>query len=114
MRFKLIVAFLEDETSDRVIEAARGAGATGVSIINQVRGEGLKRNRIFMGLELDSLRDMTLFLVEEGSASAVMQAISEAGEIETRSGAGLAFQLDVEQVAGIDTQRQFLKRREGE
>ncbi len=41
MRFKLIIAFIEDSKTDDVLEAAREAGATGATVINNARGEGL-------------------------------------------------------------------------
>ena len=43
MRFKLIVALVEDELSDQILQAARDAGATGATVINNARGEGLKK-----------------------------------------------------------------------
>jgi len=40
MRFKLIIAFVEDSKMECVMQAARQAGATGTVIINHARGEG--------------------------------------------------------------------------
>ncbi len=45
MRFKLIVALVEDELSDQILQAARDAGATGATVINNARGEGLKKSK---------------------------------------------------------------------
>ena len=47
MHFKLIVAFVEDSKSEDIIHAAREAGATGCTIINNARGEGLKEHKTF-------------------------------------------------------------------
>ena len=41
MRFKLIVAFVQDSTTDAIMDAAREAGATGCTVINNARGEGI-------------------------------------------------------------------------
>ena len=38
MHFKLIIAFVEDGKADSVMEAAREAGATGATVINNARG----------------------------------------------------------------------------
>ena len=38
MHFKLIIALVDDHLTDKVIEAAREAGATGSTVINQARG----------------------------------------------------------------------------
>ena len=42
MRFKLLLVFVEDSKTEQIIEAAREAGATGCTIINHARGEGIK------------------------------------------------------------------------
>ncbi len=47
MRFKLIMAFIEDAKTDAVLDAARKAGATGATIINNARGEGLVQKKPF-------------------------------------------------------------------
>ena len=65
MHFKLIIAFLEDSKTDKVMEAARKAGATGATVINNARGEGLLKSKTFFGLSLETQRDVVLFLVEK-------------------------------------------------
>lgn len=47
MRFKLILAFVEDSKTDVVLDAAREAGATGATVINNARGQGLNQKRTF-------------------------------------------------------------------
>ncbi|MGD8619253.1 MAG: P-II family nitrogen regulator, partial [Gammaproteobacteria bacterium] len=42
MHFKLIIALVKDNKTDQVITAAREAGATGTTVINNARGEGLE------------------------------------------------------------------------
>ena len=42
MHFKLIITFVEDNKTDAVMDAAREAGATGATVINNARGEGLE------------------------------------------------------------------------
>lgn len=48
MRFKLILAFVEDARTDKVLDAAREAGATGATVINNARGQGLNQKRTFL------------------------------------------------------------------
>lgn len=48
MRFKLILAFVEDSKTSAVLDAAREAGATGATVINNARGQGLKEKRTFL------------------------------------------------------------------
>ena len=52
MRFKLIVALVEDELSDQILQAARDAGATGATVINNARGEGLKKAKGIFGMDI--------------------------------------------------------------
>ena len=48
MHFKLIIALVEDSRTDAVLDAARKAGATGSTILNQVRGEGIQATKKFL------------------------------------------------------------------
>ena len=104
MRMKLIVAFVGEDKTDTVIEAARAAGATGATIVNSVRGEGLKPGKTFLGLDLSSAANMVLTLVVETRARDILERISEAARFDEEAGAGVAFQLAIEDVVGLATQ----------
>ena len=62
---KLIVVIVTVDKTDEVIEAARKAGATGATVIHEVRGEGLKSSKTFLGLDFTSVRDAILFVAAE-------------------------------------------------
>jgi nitrogen regulatory protein PII len=64
MHFKLIIVMVEDDKSDAVLDAAREAGATGATVLNQARGEGIQPRKTFLGLNLEARRDVLLLLVE--------------------------------------------------
>ena len=104
MRFKLIVALCEDNVTDKLMDAAREAGATGATVISEARGEGLKASKTFFGLSLESQRDMLLFLVEEHMSRRILEHIAEIGMFEERPGSGIAFQINVEDAVGITSQ----------
>ncbi len=104
MHFKLIIAFVEDSVTDAVLEAARRAGATGSTVINQARGEGVEKTRTFLGLSLDTQRDMVLLLVEEHMARSILETIAKVGAFDEKSGSGIAFQIDVEDAVGVSHQ----------
>ncbi|MDW6092333.1 P-II family nitrogen regulator [Vibrio rhizosphaerae] len=110
MRFKLIVAFVEDSKTDKVLDAARKAGATGATVINNARGEGLNQKTTFFGLTLEVQKDMVLFVVEEHLSRQILETINEVGEFETESGQGIAFQIDIEDVVGISHQVEKLTK----
>lgn len=96
MRFKLIVAFVEESKTEQVLDAAHEAGATGATVINHARGQGLKEKRTFLGLTLEVQKDVALFVVEEHLARHILERISEVGEFDQSSGQGIAVQIDVE------------------
>ncbi len=101
MHFKLIIAFVEDDTTNKIMEAAREGGATGATVINHARGEGLKKSKTFFGLSLETQRDVVLFLVEEHLCRNILELINEVGEFEQRPGTGIAIQIDVEDAVGV-------------
>ena len=104
MHFKLIIALVEDVKTVAVMEAARTAGATGATIINQVRGEGVQVAKTFFGLELEAQRDMLMFLVEEHLCRHILEHIADIGRFDEGPGAGIAFQIDVEDIVGVNLQ----------
>ncbi|MDT8405551.1 P-II family nitrogen regulator [Sulfuriflexus sp.] len=104
MHFKLLIALVEDDKTDSVLNAARNAGATGATVISQARGEGLKKAKTFFGLSLETQRDMLLFLVEEHMSRSILETISAIGEFDNKPGTGIAFQIDVEDAVGIGQQ----------
>lgn len=101
MHFKLIIALVKDSKTNKVIDAARKAGATGTTVINNARGEGLEMSRTFLGLTLETQRDMLMLLVEEHLSREILETISRVGEFETAPGTGIAFQIDVEDATGV-------------
>ncbi len=104
MHFKLIVAFVEDSKTNKIIKAARKAGALGSTIINNARGEGMNKTKTFFGLTLETQRDVVLFVVEEHLCRRILETISEEGEFDTSPGTGLAIQLDIEDAVGVSHQ----------
>jgi len=104
MHFKLIIALVEDDKTNRVLDAAREAGATGATVINQARGEGAEQVTTFFGLSLETQRDVLLFLVEEHLARDILETIAEVGEFDSKQGTGIAFQVDVEDAVGVSHQ----------
>jgi len=104
MHFKLIIAMVEEEWTDKVIHAAREAGATGATVLSDARGEGLKPHKSFFGLSVETQREMLLFLVEEHLSRQILECIAEVADFEHQPGCGVAFQIDVEDVIGLKKQ----------
>lgn len=110
MRFKLIIAFVDDVTTNDILDAAREAGATGATVINHARGEGVIKQKTFMGLTLDVQRDVLLFLVEEHKSRSILETINRVGEFDTNPGQGIAIQIDVEDAVGVAHQVQMITK----
>ena len=101
MHFKLILAFVEDTKTERIMQAAREAGATGATVINNARGEGLEEAKTFFGLTLSTQRDVLLLLVEQHLSRHILEHIGEVGEFDEKPGTGIAVVLDVEDAVGV-------------
>jgi nitrogen regulatory protein PII len=101
MHFKLIIVFVDDNKTDDVLKAAREVGATGATIINNARGEGIEQKKTFLGLNLDTQRDVLLFLVEEHMSRSILEEISKAGKFDDEPGSGIAIKIDVEDAIGV-------------
>ncbi len=108
MHFKLLVVFVEDGKTDAVLDAARASGATGCTVINHARGEGLEKPKTFLGLGLTTQRDVLLLLVEQHLSRRILEQINEVGEFEAKPGTGIALQIDVEDAVGVIRQAEEL------
>ena len=107
MRFKLIIASVKADLTDRIVDAAKKAGATGATII-PARGTGVHEAKTFFGLTLEAQTDIIMLLVEEHIVAKIMGAIKKAGEFH-KPGTGIAFVLPIETVVGLESQMEKFK-----
>ncbi len=108
MRFKLVLASVKEGITDRIIDAAKTAGATGATILS-ARGTGIREAKSFFGLILEAQTDIVLFLVEEHLIKTILQTIKESGEFH-KPGTGIAFVIPVEHVVGLESQMDKFKK----
>lgn len=101
MHFKLIIVMVEDSKTNAILEASREAGATGVTVLNQARGEGINPVKTFLGLSINNQIDVLLMLVEEHFSRSVLEKVAEVGEFDESAGTGIALQIDVEDAIGV-------------
>jgi len=104
MNLKMIVAFVADDKTDIVLEAARDAGCTGATVITSVRGEGLVPEKTFLGLDLSAQRDVLMLLVAAPKAREILETISAAGRFDEEPGTGIAIQIEIEDAVGLKSQ----------
>ncbi len=108
MHFKLIIIMCEDRRTQNVLDAARSAGATGCTILNQARGEGVAPSRTFLGLCIESQVEVIMLLAEEHMSREIMERVAVAGEFDETPGTGIAIQVDVEDAIGVRHQIEAL------
>lgn len=115
MQFKLLLALTEDSKVDIILDAARSAGATGATVITGARGEGLKPEKTFFGLDLSRHRNIVLLVVEEHLSRTILEKVAEAAQFDAQPGSGLAVQIPVEDAIGLSSQiRELSKKVEDE
>lgn len=110
LKFKLVMAFVDDRKVDVVIDAGRAAGATGATIVPHARGQGMQPRWTFFGLEFLASRTIVLFVVEARRTEAVMDAISEAGGLDESAETGIALELEISSVRGLSEHIRILEQ----
>ncbi len=108
MNYKLIIAMVKTNKTDKIVEAAKAVGGTGATII-PAHGTGIHEAKTFFGLTLEVQTDVVLFLLEERLVEPVLGAIYESGQFK-KPGTGIAFVLDVDRTAGLESQIDHFKR----
>jgi nitrogen regulatory protein PII len=114
MKFKLLVVMTQNDLTDRVIETARANGATGCTVITNARGEGLKPAKTFLGLTVAGQRDVILLMVEAHLCRHILEEIGAACRFDADPGAGVAFQIDIEDAIGLRAQIETIEQEIGE
>ena len=96
---EMIVVIVNEGHSDRVMDAAREAGAKGGTIL-RARGSGTKDIEKKYGIVITPQKEMFYILVDAKIRDAVMSAINKAAGIDT-IGQGVVFSLPVSSISGV-------------
>ncbi|MDD5952274.1 MAG: hypothetical protein PUC32_01260 [Oscillospiraceae bacterium] len=99
VQFSMVMAIINRGFVDDVMEAAKGAGARGGTVIH-ARGVGNEEAGKFFGITLQPEKDIVMILVPHKQKVAVMQAITQAAGIRTKAH-GILVSLPVEAFGGI-------------
>jgi nitrogen regulatory protein PII len=102
MRFKLILASVKTDLTDRIVDSAKEAGATGATII-PARGTGIHEAKTFFGLSLEAQTDIIMLLVEEHIVTKILSVVKKTGEFH-KPGTGIGFVIPIEHVVGLESQ----------
>lgn len=97
--FQLIVAVVETGRASAIMEAARVAGAEGGTIFHG-RGTSIHEHNKFFGTPIEPEKEILMILIKKAHTDSVLEAVLRAGDLD-KPGRGMAFVLDVSDVAGI-------------
>ena len=99
IRHEVVVVIVNEGHSDKVMDAARDAGARGGTIAH-ARGRGTKDIEKKYGIVITPQKEMLYILVNEKIRDAVMSAVNKAAGLDTL-GQGIVFSLPVDNISGI-------------
>lgn len=98
-QYEVVVVIVNEGHSDKVMDAAREAGARGGTIAH-ARGSGTKDIEKKYGIVITPSKEMLYILVNENIRDNVMAAINKAAGLDTM-GQGIIFSLPVDNVSGL-------------
>ena len=98
---ELLVVVSNQGHNDLVMDAARGAGAYGGTVIH-ARGTGMNQAELFFGVSLASEKDLTFIVTKKNQRNAIMSAILKEAGMETPA-QSIVFSLPVTDAVGLNT-----------
>ena len=96
---ELIVVITNQGCTDKVMDAARAAGATGGTSIH-AKGTGAELARKFLGVSIAAERELIFILARKEDRSPIMKAVMSQAGIHSAA-QSLAFSLPVSDIAGL-------------
>lgn len=96
---QLIVTIVKKGWAEKIVTAAKKAGARGGTIIHG-RGVGVHETKKLLGIPIEPEKEIILTLIHKEKTNMVLQAIVEAGQFN-KPGTGIGFVIDVDKVVGI-------------
>ncbi len=100
VRHDLIMALVNQDTSEELMEVAKAAGAGGGTVIN-ARRVGLDEDNTFMGMPIQVKKEIIMILTDRKNKMAIMKAINHDFGLSTPCH-GLIFSIPVDSVAWIE------------
>ncbi|NLK01414.1 MAG: P-II family nitrogen regulator [Clostridia bacterium] len=98
--YNLIITIVNKGDSDKVVEAARRAGAEGGTVVFG-RGTGIHEHAKLFGIIIEPEKDIVLTIIDRERTDEVMSAIVLTAGLD-RPGKGISFVVGVDNVVGID------------
>ena len=98
-KHELLIVISNQGYNETVMDAARGAGAGGGTVIH-AQGTGTSRAEKFLGITLASEKDVIFIVAPTPKKNGIMQAIMEKAGVGTDAGA-IVFSVPVTDTAGL-------------
>ena len=99
-KYELVLAVINQGYEDQVMDAAKAAGATGGTVIHG-RGIGHEEAEKFLGLSIQSEKEIVAILVPKEIKSAVMHEVSALAGLKTEA-KGVLLALPVDSILGLN------------
>ena len=96
---ELIIVIAEHGYTELIMDAARGAGAYGGTVIH-AKGTGIEAADKFMGVTLAAEKEVIYIVTQTGQKNPIMKAIMEKAGLESKAKA-VVFSLPVTDTAGL-------------
>ncbi|MDR2201727.1 MAG: P-II family nitrogen regulator [Clostridiales bacterium] len=96
--YSLILTIVNKGFAVAVMEAARGAGAKGGTIVNG-RGTGQIESEKFLGFAIEPEKEIVMILTENAFRHDIMMAVYKNVGLST-DGSGFSFSLPVDEIVG--------------
>lgn len=96
---ELIVVIAEQGYTNLIMDAARGAGAYGGTVI-QAKGTGMEAAEKFMGVSLATEKEILFIVTKTEQKNSIMQAIMQQAGLDSKAKA-ITFSLPVTDTAGL-------------
>lgn len=97
--YELIVAIADQENLEMVMDAARGAGAYGGTVIH-AKGTGMEYAEKYLGVTIASEKAMIFIVTKKDQKNSIMKAIMEQAGMQTPAKT-IVFSLPVTDTAGL-------------
>ena len=96
---ELIVVIADQGNIELIMDAARGAGAYGGTVIH-AKGTGMEQAEKFMGVSLAAEKEMIFIVTRKEQKNEIMRAIMEKAGLDSRA-KSIVFSLPVTDTAGL-------------
>ena len=102
---KCIVAIVERGKADKIVDAAKKAGASGATIFYG-RGTGESEVKKFLKVNIEASKEIILILSEKSKLKDIMKSMIIAGKLK-EPGMGIIFTLAVDNLIGLHHRIEF-------